>query len=82
MPTDPYPPAPPLSPRMRELIVLLAQGLTKKEAAKKMGISFHTVKGYLEETYIRLGVDNKADAIVSSIGLGIVVVEERIEGSM
>ena len=35
-----------VTPREREVIVLLAQGLSSRKIAGKMGISFHTVESF------------------------------------
>lgn len=40
----------------RELMPLLAEGLTYKEMAKRRGVSHHTVRAQLHTIYEKLGV--------------------------
>lgn len=49
-----------LSPREREVVYLLAQGITRKEAAHMCGISVHTVSEYAKGAFAKLGVRNRA----------------------
>lgn len=51
-----------LSPREREVIFLLAQGRSRREAAHICGISEHTVSDYAKHGYRKLGVTNRAQA--------------------
>ena len=51
-----------LTPREREVIYLLAQGRSRKEAAKICNISIHTVSDYAKSGYQKLGVHNPAQA--------------------
>lgn len=51
-----------LTPREREIIYLLAQGRSRKEAAKMCDISVHTVSDYAKSAYRKLGVRNRAQA--------------------
>lgn len=53
----------PLSPRQREMIMLAAQGLSRKQAAARLGLSPQTVKNHLQEAYAKLGVNNIAQAV-------------------
>lgn len=46
-----------LSPRQFEVVELLVQGLTLKEVAQRLGISFHTAKNRLSLATERLGLD-------------------------
>lgn len=51
-----------LSPREREVIYLLAQGRSRKEAAYICEISIHTVSDYAKAAYRKLGISNRAQA--------------------
>ena len=51
-----------LSPREREVIYLLAQGSSRKEAAFICQISVHTVSEYTKAGYRKLGISNRAQA--------------------
>ncbi len=71
----PEPPdgAEPLTPREREVLVLLAEGLANKAIAARLGISEHTAKFHVNAILAKLGVDSRAEAIVRAARLGLVV---------
>ncbi len=48
-----------LSPRQRDTLTLLLQGLSDKEVASRLGISRHTVNEYVKGIYLRLGVHSR-----------------------
>ena len=54
---------PHLTPRERELLELLADGLANKQIARTLGISEATVKGYLSELFQKLGAADRAHAV-------------------
>lgn len=58
-----------LSPREREVIFLVAQGLSRKECARLCAISQHTVAEYVKNAYRKLGIRNRVEAarIVSGV---------------
>ncbi len=51
-----------LSPREREVIKLLADGLINKEIAQELRLSTYTVNDHLKSIYGKLGVSNRAGA--------------------
>ena len=51
-----------LSPRESEVIYLIAQGISRKEAARLCGISPNTVADYTKSAYRKLGVQNRVEA--------------------
>ncbi|WPL16963.1 Nitrogen regulation protein C [Thiorhodovibrio winogradskyi] len=57
------PEAPHLSARQREVLGLLAQGLTAKEIGQRLFISPETVKSHRRNLMRRLGLRNKAELI-------------------
>ena len=63
----------PLTGREREVMQLLAAGLTNKEIANRLGISDHTVKFHVNGILGKLGVDSRTEAVVQAARLGIVV---------
>lgn len=64
-------PAPePLSPREREVLGLIAQGATNREAARRLFISEATVKTHLAHSYAKLGVSDRAAAVAAAISRG------------
>jgi DNA-binding NarL/FixJ family response regulator len=66
-------PAEPLTPREREVLALLSEGLTNKAIAGRLGISEHTAKFHVNAILGKLGVDSRAEAIVRAARLGLVV---------
>jgi DNA-binding NarL/FixJ family response regulator len=53
-----------LTPREKEVIDLLAQGLFYKEVALKMGISVGNVKQKAHAIYQKLGASNRTEALI------------------
>jgi DNA-binding NarL/FixJ family response regulator len=57
----------PLSPREVEVLELLAQGFSKKEAADMLNLSEHTVSSYVRTIFEKLEAPNTAAAIATAI---------------
>lgn len=53
----------PLSPKESEVLILLAEGLSYKMIADKMGISYNTVNGHVKNIYQKLHVASLGEAI-------------------
>jgi DNA-binding NarL/FixJ family response regulator len=60
----------PLSPRELEVLELIAQGSTNREAAKRLYISETTVKTHLLHVYAKLGVNDRAAAVATAFSRG------------
>jgi len=52
-----------LTPREREALLLVAEGLTSKEIACRMNISTHTVRAFLHVIMIKLGVSTRSGIV-------------------
>ncbi|MDX8031402.1 response regulator transcription factor [Lentzea sp. BCCO 10_0856] len=64
-------PAPaPLSQRELEVLELIAQGATNREAGKRLFISETTVKTHLLHVYAKLGVNDRAAAVAAGFSRG------------
>lgn len=63
----------PLTHREMDVVQLLADGLTNKEIANRLGISDHTVKFHVNGILGKLGVETRTEAVVHAARLGIVV---------
>lgn len=61
-----------LSPREREVLRLLARGLTREEIAQESMVSVSTVKAVLGTLYDKLGALNRADAVRIAARYGII----------
>jgi two-component system, NarL family, response regulator DevR len=54
----------PLNERQREVLRLIAEGLSNREIAERAHLSEHTVKGYVEEILERLDARNRVHAAI------------------
>lgn len=63
-----------LTPRERDVLALLAEGLSNKRAARELGVTESTVKFHVQAVYSKLGVQSRAAAVARGIGLGLVSV--------
>jgi DNA-binding NarL/FixJ family response regulator len=61
-----------LTPREREILELLAQGLANKQIALELEISEHTVKFHISSIYAKLGATNRMEAVRMGLQLGLV----------
>jgi len=52
-----------LSPREREVLALLAEGLPTKQIARSLGITERTVKFHVASLFAKLGASNRAQAV-------------------
>ncbi len=62
----------PLTPRETEVLRLTAKGLTLQEVADALGLSRHTVSGYLKDIYRKLSVGTRAEAALEAARRGLV----------
>lgn len=60
-----------LSPRQREVLALLAQGRDNAQIAAMLGLSEKTVRNQVSAIFDRLGVENRAQAIVAAREAGL-----------
>jgi DNA-binding NarL/FixJ family response regulator len=62
-----------LTPREQEVLQLLAQGLSNKLIAARLGISDHTVKFHVNAILGKLGAQSRTEAIAQAARLGLVL---------
>ena len=60
-----------LSPREHEVLGLLVEGLTAKEAAEELCISPHTLRTHVKRIYEKLAVRNKAELMRRAGDMGL-----------
>lgn len=60
-----------LSPREKDILELLSDGLAKKEIADKLNISTHTVAEYVKNIYTKLKVQNAPAAVAKAFKSGL-----------
>jgi DNA-binding NarL/FixJ family response regulator len=61
-----------LSPREREVLVLLADGHAIAEIARRLFIGESTAKTHVAKIYDKLGAANRAQAVMAAVRLGLV----------
>jgi DNA-binding NarL/FixJ family response regulator len=66
-------PAEDLSPREREVLALIAEGLANKSIAARLYLSEHTVKFHVASILAKLGASSRTDAIRLGARRGLVV---------
>ena len=62
-----------LTPREKEVLQLLTQGLANKTIAAQLNISEHTVKFHVNAIMTKLGAQSRTDAVVRATRLGLVI---------
>ena len=62
-----------LTPRERQVLTLLGEGLLNKEIAVQLGISEHTVKTHLAAIYEKLDASNRAEAVARGLRGGLIM---------
>jgi len=62
-----------LTPREQEILACVGEGLSNKAAARRLGISAHTVKFHLEAVFAKLGATSRTDAVARGLRGGLIV---------
>lgn len=71
---DGLPEAEPLTPREREVLALVAEGLPNKLIADRLGISEHTVKFHVASILSKLGAQSRTEAVTRAARLGLLII--------
>jgi len=61
-----------LSVREREILLLIAKGISNSEAAHVLSLSKATIRTHLEHIYRKLDVTNRVEAVTEGIRQGMV----------
>lgn len=61
-----------LTPREREVLLLIAEGLANKTIGVQLGISEHTVKFHINAILTKLGAQSRTEAVVQATRLGLI----------
>jgi ATP/maltotriose-dependent transcriptional regulator MalT len=62
-----------LSKRERAVLAAIADGLSNEEIARRLRISFHTVKFHVASILEKLEVDTRTEAVIKAAQLGLVM---------
>jgi DNA-binding NarL/FixJ family response regulator len=55
-----------LTPREREVLVLIARGLTNREIASSLNLSLETIKTHVKRIFTKIGVHDRAQAVIAA----------------
>lgn len=61
-----------LTPREREILALIGEGLSNKEMARRLAISVHTVKFHMEALFNKLDATSRAEAVAKGLRGGVI----------
>lgn len=61
-----------LTPRELDILRLLGRGLRVAEAARVLGLTPHTVAGYVKTVYRKLNISSRAEAAIEAVRRGLV----------
>lgn len=56
-----------LTKREKDVVKLVVEGYTNREAAEKLGLTEHTVSNYLFRTYEKLGISSRVELVLYTI---------------
>ena len=70
----------PFTPREREVLTLVAQGLTNKEIAYRLGISDRTVQFHLNAVFNKTATSSRTEAAVLALQQGWITLESSSLG--
>jgi DNA-binding CsgD family transcriptional regulator len=65
------PPCPDLSARERQVLQLLARGLSNKQLARELSLSENTIKTHLANLYAKLQVSRRTEALAAARRIGL-----------
>jgi DNA-binding NarL/FixJ family response regulator len=66
------PPKTAITPRQREVLILISRGLSMKEIASQLNISTRTAESHKYEMMQTLGVETTAELIKYALRLGLI----------
>lgn len=70
-----------LSDRELDVLKLLAEGCSNQEIADRLFVSLNTIKTHLSNSYVKLGVTRRIQAVQKAQEMGILTSSERVKSS-
>jgi DNA-binding NarL/FixJ family response regulator len=67
------------SDRENQVLKLIACGLTNREISHDLSISESTVENHIHNIYTKLGISNRAQAVVFAIHLKVILPNDLME---
>ena len=61
-----------VTPREREVLSLLAEGLTTQQIAERLGVSTRTVEGHVARILLKLDARTRAAAVARALREGLI----------
>ena len=68
----------PLSEREIDIIKLAARGLTNKDIAESLHLSYRTIEGHMRDVFNKLGVGSRTEAVLHGLKMGWFTLEELV----
>jgi len=65
-----------LSMRELEVLKLAARGMSNKDIANELGLSLRTIKGHLAETFSKLMVGSRTEAVITGLQAGFLTLDD------
>ncbi len=66
----------PLTAREREMLRLVAAGMSNKEIAEKLCLSLRTVKAHLSNIFNKMNVASRSEALVKALKVGLITLDD------
>ncbi|HYZ15574.1 MAG TPA: response regulator transcription factor [Candidatus Acidoferrum sp.] len=63
----------PLTEREREVLAMLARGLSNRRIAERLAIADNTVKAHVAQIFAKLGATTRTEAVTIALRLGLVM---------
>lgn len=77
LPVAPPPEEHTLTARERQILLLVALGLTTSQIAGELAVSPHTVRNHLKNVYAKCGIHNRTQAVLHALRIGLLALNGR-----